>query len=177
MQNVTKAWHWRFLFPMAALALGTGCDVENVPVYGDAEASQSFSTTRGVSVHNEHEGDEDSQCYRERIVQAPRGNPKKGNRKVPEYFLTGAWADIVDFDTLEMELNNQDIDWSVETETGKVVFSNPGKSRAVIDFFCCLKAGDAEDNTENDSDTSNGTDTDVPSDDSLDEGGLIDIEV
>jgi hypothetical protein len=100
-------------------------------------------------------------CFRERIVQPPRG--KKGEREVPNYFLEGPWAEYLDFETLSLKLNEKDIDYTVEAGDTQIHFSNPGKSRAVIDISYCLIEGLPE----------------IPADEDTDAGsddGLIVIE-
>ncbi len=82
-------------------------------------------------------------------------------REVPRYLLEGPWADYVDYDTLALKLNERDIDYHMEAGSTELHFTNPGKSRAVIDVTYCLLPSAPVDPNEDDSDegTDSGHDT------------------
>jgi hypothetical protein len=74
-------------------------------------------------------------CYKERFVQPPKGKNKNTRFR---YLLAGPWAPYVDMNSLVLALNNKDIDYTLNAFDNEIHFTNPGKSKAVVDIEFCL---------------------------------------
>jgi hypothetical protein len=168
---------WSSLPLLSSSLMMNACQLENfeekVPpintdVYNYSVKSQKFKTL-------------DPHCFNERFIQPPRAAKAKGKGQVhddlPRYFLQGPWAEWLDYETLRIEFNKKDIDFSVSVDTQELVFSNPGKSRAVIDVHYCLQTIPIDDElAPNDDETISNDDETTPND--LDDPleGVIEID-
>jgi|GEM_PF-2615501 len=160
---------------LCLVSLLSACEV--APTAGRSEGASSGSVFWSLAKKND-----DSNCFTERLVQPPRGAHRAkngGSRPVPSYFFEGPWAEYLELETLSVKLNERDINHSVDLDSGELRFTNPGKSRAVIDVTYCLSDAfpglpDDNDSSEND-DTSEGDDAGAGDDMSndVDEGGVI----
>jgi len=74
------------------------------------------------------------ECLSQRFVVPPKGKDKKA----PKFRFAQKYKDLVDPMSLAVALNERDIDCSFDHETGEIRFTNPGKSRAVIDVSYCV---------------------------------------
>lgn len=96
-------------------------------------------------------------CFKERFVHPPN----KKNRSIGYRFVVKAeWAGKVDWQSLSLNLDQADFDFTTNIDGREVRFTNPGKSRAVIDVEYCTIPHDPQDPSDSGTggDTSTGGD-------------------
>jgi hypothetical protein len=129
-----------WLVIMASLVFLAACE----PGQGVASGSSSISDgTSTFAIANDDDvlkakwvKDIGDGCFTQRFVQPPKKGNK--NKSRPRYLLSGPWAELVDLDSLELQLNEKNVNFSVDLDSGELIFSNPGHSKAVIDVTFCL---------------------------------------
>jgi hypothetical protein len=160
------------------MAIGLLSACELVPVKNATEFSQS-------SVMNNKEvtalplpqaaeeavlGGHQVHCLEERFIVPPRGKDKKA----PKFKFAEKYKDLVDPQSLGVALNERDINFSFESDSGSIQFTNPGKSRAVIDVSYCIYFPIDDSSKEEEEDDDDGDDSGViPSDDILYYGTIL----
>lgn len=135
-----------FILPLVLMACN-GSENTDVPELEDS----TMEKTSGAEAKWIKETGQN--CFTQRFVQPPR-NPK--SKKRTQFLVNGPWAQYLDLDTLEIELNKKDIDYVVEVENHELRFTNPGKSRAVIDFSYCLTQSPPDDDGDGNGGSSGG---------------------
>lgn len=142
---------------LGTAALLVGCEVSDLTT-----SDYAFVSAQVTSLNSPDDQEGTEKCYQERFVVPPRGKDKKA----PKFRFAEKYKDYVDPDSLGLALNERDVAFSFDTETGRFEFSNPGKSRAVIDVFYCLYLPNNDDGGDGDT----GGDGEPSDDGSVDDG-------